>query len=399
MFVWRAEACSFVLTHTQGEWHSSLHLFRFHVSSQYFTQTIAPYLTVRIPTVPGTYLIYVSCCFGRQDFCSSKTTNFSLFFIFFFGAPTSLGHHFPHALQNLYSCWSYWQFRMEQEQYSEILEPGSPWRRRSWIQPVLYYPPAYKDMFDVEKIQKANVHQSSGLDSFLRFLYDLGVAFRPLDNAATAVRPRLFSNHTPDGFALQSSRHAAQLREAALDLLQLQSARQDCSNSNKINNLPHITILDRKSTRRLLHVDAIRSALEHALFSNHSRTNRTAIPIVYFEDASFATQIAIMSRTDILISPHGAQLSTVPFLRDCATVLEIFPFRYCLPYFYGSLAASSDLTYAYMYMGDDCLWDRANGGQRRAANLCLQVDVAVKSVLKLVEEWKAHRSCHKTCKK
>ena len=321
-----------------------------------------------------------------------------------FNAPASIGRHFAHALQNLYSCWSYWQFRIDhhhqqqpQQQYG-LQQAGSIWQQ--WlggqafsVRPVLYYPPDYQDLFDVEEIRMIDLHRANGLKGILRFLYDWGVEFRPItmddSRSTTAVRPRLFSNATMDGFAMQSSRHATRLHNTVLDALQLRPSARDCA-----NNLPHITILNRKGTRRFLHVHAIRDALEHAIM--HKNTHHVRIPIVYFDDASFATQIAVMSQTDILISPHGAQLSTVPFLRDCGTVLEIFPFRYCLPFFYGSLATSSGLSYAYLYMGNVCMWEKVDRGQRRAANLCLNVDMIVQSVMQLVEEWKA-RCCGKTC--
>ena len=54
--------------------------------------------------------------------------------------------------------------------------------------------------------------------------------------------------------------------------------------------------------------------------------------------------------TDILISPHGAQLGSIPFLPDCAAILELFPQYYWIPGYYGSLAKASGHPYYHLYL-------------------------------------------------
>ena len=293
-----------------------------------------------------------------------------------FHVPLELVIHFPHALQNLYSCWSYWQYHIHQQQNTPSFWQGQ-------IRPVLYIPKEF-DMVDVERIQAWRQEPSNGyLGNVLRFLYDWGVVFRrvSLDSSRTSAKPRPFGN-TTDGYAMYSLQHATALRNSMLEWLQLPS-QVSCTRHAQI------TIVDRKSSRRIMHVETLRQALEDAL----SPEQQGRIPIVYFEDASFAAQMAVTSHTDILITPHGAQLASLPFLRPCASVLEIFPFRYCLPYFYGSLASAAGMDYHYMHLGNECMIEMEKRGQRRSANLCLDVNTIVQGVQQLVKEWKPC-GCH-----
>mmetsp|Transcript_62296 Transcript_62296/g.69729 ORF Transcript_62296/g.69729 Transcript_62296/m.69729 type:complete len:186 (+) Transcript_62296:170-727(+) len=68
---------------------------------------------------------------------------------------------------------------------------------------------------------------------------------------------------------------------------------------------------------------------------------------------------------DIVVSPHGAQLTGLPFLagggtttttnnnkhnnKTCPKLLEIFPPGYFLPDYFGSLAHESGIGYSYIY--------------------------------------------------
>ena len=61
----------------------------------------------------------------------------------------------------------------------------------------------------------------------------------------------------------------------------------------------------------------------------------------------------ILSQTDLVISPHGAQLTGIPFLPTCAAVLELFPEGYLIPNYFGSLAAASEVAHSYLYLGKD----------------------------------------------
>jgi hypothetical protein len=72
------------------------------------------------------------------------------------------------------------------------------------------------------------------------------------------------------------------------------------------------------------------------------------IPVIYFERTSFEDQVKIFSGIDILITGHGAQGTGVILMRDCGSVLEIFPDHYHIPRFFGTLAASAGLQPSFL---------------------------------------------------
>lgn len=304
-----------------------------------------------------------------------------------FHVPVELARHFPHVLQNLYSCWSYWQYRIEQQPTKNDEAPNRPTK----IRPVLYIPEDRGLLpIDTKAIQAWRRNPSEDyVGHILRFLYDWGVVFRRVTPESTSshrsVRPRLFGEHDPDGYALWSSRHATALHNSVVqDWLHLPSLSQHAASSCTRRQRPRVTLLDRTTTsRRILHAEALRRALTDALSQFVDD-----ISTVTFDQASFASQMAVLSQTDILITPHGAQLASIPFLPRCASVLEIFPFRYCLPYFYGSLAAAAGMQYHYLFLGNECMIETEKRGQRRSANLCLDIHAVVQAVTQLVDEWK-----------
>jgi hypothetical protein len=58
-----------------------------------------------------------------------------------------------------------------------------------------------------------------------------------------------------------------------------------------------------------------------------------------------------MSNIDILIGPHGAQLTNIAFMPQCGGILEIFGKGYYIPHYYGSLARSTGHYYYNVYTG------------------------------------------------
>lgn len=64
-----------------------------------------------------------------------------------------------------------------------------------------------------------------------------------------------------------------------------------------------------------------------------------------FDDLSFFDQIKFFNDHDIIISPHGAQLTSIPYMPDFSYVIEINTQEYFRPSYYGSLAQSSGKNY------------------------------------------------------
>ena len=78
----------------------------------------------------------------------------------------------------------------------------------------------------------------------------------------------------------------------------------------------------------------------------------SSITIKEFESVSFMVdQVDFYSSINILISPHGAQLTGLPFMPNCgALVVELMPKGYLLPNWFGGLAIGSGIGYGFVYM-------------------------------------------------
>jgi len=93
-------------------------------------------------------------------------------------------------------------------------------------------------------------------------------------------------------------------------------------------------ILNRKSNRRFQGVEYV--------FNRRSRyfsVKSVRISITTMDDKSMSEQAAWMRSKDIILTPHGSQVSNALFLRKCAALVEFFPANYFLPNFYGPLVS------------------------------------------------------------
>lgn len=76
------------------------------------------------------------------------------------------------------------------------------------------------------------------------------------------------------------------------------------------------------------------------------------VRIEYFENKTFAEQVAVMQDTDILVGVHGAGLGNIIFLRQQTPVIEVLPFAYYAGPFQ-SLAAAMYLDYTFVIAKPD----------------------------------------------
>jgi len=251
--------------------------------------------------------------------------------------------HMPHTMQQLYRCVSFWNGRNVK---------------------VLNNPPPEADSHFVR--------------GFMELLQDMGVEFRN-DNDTTTTR---FHPVRKDmGYQLHAPTDAVWLRQAAIQHLRTVYTSQ-CPAQ------PRVTILNREDEsmqgRHLDDTDVWKSLLQPLMV--------TEVPSM--DGKSFAEQVQIMADTDLLISPHGAQLTSIPFLPACAMVIELFPVGYIIPEFFGSLAVSSGHTHRYLYPSKEL---HATTGRTRTAarsrHVCIQPraleQTIVPSIFELVEkEWR-----------
>jgi hypothetical protein len=125
--------------------------------------------------------------------------------------------------------------------------------------------------------------------------------------------------------------------------------------------------------------------------------NMTITREMFFENATFRQQVDYLSTVDILISPHGAQLTGLFTMPYCSGLLEIFPDRYVLPAYFGSLALISGVNHGYLHCGDGDSdgvnetknhWIRAEFMTNRRAKVSPPAQDVVDAVKVLLDDWK-----------
>ena len=189
----------------------------------------------------------------------------------------------------------------------------------------------------------------------------------------------------------RSPKDARDLAKAVMDAVGI-SRTSGCSSKAP----PRVAILNRRANwkRSILNADSIAFHLQTKLAGRiHSE-----MPVEYFEGISFANQVAFYASADLVISPHGAQLTGLPFLPECGAVLEIFPSNYYYQNFFGSLAEAAGIRQYTMYLSDkNADWNktiRERGSIRRRArqvNLCPLESKIVDALILMVDDW--HKCC------
>lgn len=254
-------------------------------------------------------------------------------------------HHLAHEMEYLYRCWSY--FNTMRHQFPGIplklfIDPSEyalswhnfmsyvtskPWRK--WRQPFnqMTFVHGILQVFETVNIQ-ITTDVTDKQHGFVR-------------------RSDSASFDAGDAYRMRSYRDARDLSRDTATALNLTQ-----SSGCPLRTLPRVAILNRRPStwRALVKADSIARHLELAL---RDRIHDNTVPVVYFDRASFREQVQFFFDTDIVVSPHGQQLTGMVFLPDCSAVLEIFPQYFYYQRFFGSLALASGVKQYTLYLGSN----------------------------------------------
>ncbi|CAJ1952000.1 unnamed protein product [Cylindrotheca closterium] len=116
-----------------------------------------------------------------------------------------------------------------------------------------------------------------------------------------------------------------------------------CSNyTSGVSKQPkiHVLILNREGSRSLSNGEAIVSTLQDSVLGDFIEVN-------YVQDmeGSLHHQALTMHSADIIIAPHGAQLTNLAFIKPCTVVAEIFPRGYYLQFFQSYVVAAGGIAF------------------------------------------------------
>lgn len=269
---------------------------------------------------------------------------------------TKHSNHFPHAMQQFYQCWSYFNL------------PENAHKDRILAIPI------YAKGFPGERLNIRERWNKLTHPNWNGFLNGFTAA---LSEATNVTVVRIGHHHRRDAvlsqravwrsdgahtFYMRSPDDARALTAAIVQRYELQATMrcQQNSSSSSSSLLPRVAIVNRGQSRSLLNVDSLVVALRSNLGLEDIRTTD-------FERATFLEQVEFLANTDILLSPHGAQLTGIPFLPACGRVLEIFPARYFYHTYFGSLADAAGVASYPLYLsavvGEDPIAEWRNDAQ------------------------------------
>jgi Glycosyltransferase 61 len=164
-----------------------------------------------------------------------------------------------------------------------------------------------------------------------------------------------------------------------------------CQAIGYTNRLPRISILNRRfeSRRTVLNAQELAASIE-ATYPNQN------VSIFYFEGKSYLEQIQFLMTSDIVITPHGAQLTGIPFMPPCSSALEFFPRNYLVADYFGSLATAAGVDHSFFYLGDDPIPEEEQYHYYiniafRDRVQCPQIERVMAAVTKQISNW--HSCC------
>ena len=289
--------------------------------------------------------------------------------------------HFPHFMQQLFRCWSFWMHHSPDK--TPIFVPTarrSPHMRRAKIRPFTLGLLKLLPKIGVKMIEPTEVEGE-------RQQSMSATSFHDSESISCAILGPL---HNPNAisFEVESVNHMHILRDRVQRVLSINgtgSTPGGCvseESSLKKNRLPRIAILNRKGSRSLANPQEVARAVETSLGLEYK------IPEIYFEGRTFEEQTNVISAIDIIITPHGAQETSMVMMPDCGGVFEIIPGDYYYPNFFGTLAATSGLEHGFVYLGKDVAYHFYNVSVRNP-ELCPRVDDVVAGVRGLVDRWQS----------
>lgn len=321
---------------------------------------------------------------------------------------------FAHGMQQIYRCVSYWLHRS-----STTIITTDDNDDRDWV-PVLMnykYPkahspfyrgliPALTDIYNLTLITSRNSDNATLVAEQLLSMSSSSLS--SLDNhhvdieIVTPITSESYRRNAGGGYAFLNTSHPRKLKSDILNYYNIQNDKNetpagcrrssppaDASDNNNQSFLPRVGIVNRQRSRHLLNYQQVIHALKEQFGPSLD------VEHVYFEGISFEEQIKWMSQFDVLISPHGAQLTSLTFMPECGRIVELYTAGYYMPYYYGSLANARGIAMTSLYTGvnksAELEFSKSNIHHRktaRARSLCVEIDKLIETVQFLIDGWR-----------
>lgn len=150
---------------------------------------------------------------------------------------------------------------------------------------------------------------------------------------------------------------------------------------NKDNNIK-IVLINRKNNRKILNNKELCEKI-NAYF-------KINVDEVYFENKTFKEQIHIMNNYNIIISPHGAQLCSIPFSQDNSLIIECAHEEWHPYHYFTGLSYTSNKYHVMICDDHSCfpIWyskKYINPKTNRSDNKKISMKVNINKIIKVIE--------------
>lgn len=312
---------------------------------------------------------------------NSTASNFSRYAVCSFLGEDN-PYHFPHGMRQLYRCWSWWEMHPSKIKVLEV--PRDFWddlKRQGGGRVNPFFRGILRVFTNGLNVTVIVSNSTAAPVKDLASVNAINVSEEEVTAVWVEYNQNIYLGRMRKYYAFRRG-DSSTLRDGVVSYYFPDRNPSICQKAVKVG------ILNRRGTRRILNVDVLSKVL-----SNYSSR------VVYFEGATFQEQVDFFSSVDVLVSPHGAQLTGEVFMPKCGAVLELIPRGYFAPNWFGSLAVDSGLNYSYLYMSEgDPLEESRNisatkSGRTwaRKQNFCLPIPAVVEAVKTLIEQW--HSCC------
>ncbi len=326
-------------------------------------------------------------------------------------------NHFPHVMQHLYMCYTFWQNNPSKipvlylkkprgkEKMSRIFSQNpflkgfvellaSQLNMRifthgevmSWLETNMTRDntnASHPSQLENESIDLGNDNKTNGK------IYGINFTFHEMDK--------------PVGYVLSHVESLNQMIQKHFDFKEREKQKSTTNTFVTPCPLPKIGILNRKASngRSIENVESLVQRINSDFGAGNDADVSSSVVLTHFEGQSFQQQVQFFHDIDLLISPHGAQLIGIPFManKPCAGMIELFPHNYLVPDYFGTLAVGSGIEYSYIYVSDRpatpgqneagriAPGTSRNRGAARQQSICIDPDILIGALRDAIRYW------------
>jgi len=319
------------------------------------------------------------------------------------------GGHFAHIMQHLYMCYTFWQDNLPRVPVLYIMGRNG----KEKVNQIFSENPFLKGFIELLTSQlKVEIFTDEEIIDWLKANMTKSDTFlSSTENSTNMSYFRFHEMRTPTGYVLS---HVDTLNQMAQYFFigggNTNQPSVDYDNDATVCSSPRIGILNRRlaSGRSIINAEYLVKNITSEILkgSDIILSSSPPVSLTFFETKSFKEQVLFFHNIDLLISPHGAQLTGIPFLgnKPCTQMVEFFPDHYLMPDYYGTLARDSDVEYSYIYTSNSSA-DLVEQAQNRSGlgrisppnkskrifarkqNLCISPAVFVDTLRDAIRSW------------